>query len=219
MSQQINLLNPQFLRQQKYFSAVAMLQSLLLLSAGTGLAVGFLVIERGRLDREVIETARLHKVQEERFKKLSFELSPDRANQELNASLKSAEEQIASRRILLERLGADVSAGSAGYSPLLRGLSRQHVEGVWLTGVRVDSASQQITLSGRARSADLIAPYMERLGTEPALKGKAFRKLEVTGQATGVSASPLEFVLTTAEARPDSGRTGASGNEAQKAQP
>jgi Tfp pilus assembly protein PilN len=219
MSQQINLLNPQFLRQQKYFSAVAMLQSLALLMSGTGLVVGFLIFEQGRLDREVKETARLHKVQEERFKKLSFELSPDRANQELNASLKSAEEQIATRRVLLDRLGADVSAGSTGYSALLHALSRQHVDGVWLTGVRVDSGSQQITVKGRARSADLIAPYMERLGTEPILKGKAFRKLEVTGESAGAVAASIEFVLTTVETRPDPARAGSYADGAQKVQP
>lgn len=219
MSQQINLLNPQFLRQQKHFSAVAMLQSLALLMSGTGLVIGFLVFEQRRLDREVKETARLHKVQEARFKNLSFELSPDRANQELNASLKSAEEQIASRRVLLERLGADISAGATGYSPLLRALSRPHVEGVWLTGVRVDSGNQQITVTGRARSADLIAPYMERLGTEPVLKGKTFRRLEVTGQSGGAMVAAIEFALTTAEAKPDTARAGNPADNAQKVQP
>jgi len=36
VSQQINLLNPAFLRQKKYFSALAMLQALALIALGSG---------------------------------------------------------------------------------------------------------------------------------------------------------------------------------------
>jgi Tfp pilus assembly protein PilN len=198
MSQQINLLNPLFLSQQKYFSAVAMLQALGLLLIGLVIASVYLTIERGRLAKEVQETARLHKVQEARFKTLSFELSPDRMQQELEAGLKAVEQQIAAHRTLLSQLDAGVSGPSAGYASLLQALSRQAMEGLWLTAIRVEAGSQEISLRGRARSEELIPPYLSRLGRESLLKGKSFEKLELSRKSEGeVPARFVEFSFTT----------------------
>lgn len=198
MSQQINLLNPLFLSQRKYFSAVAMLEALGLLLIGLVSASVYLTVERGRLAKEVQDTARLHKVQEARFKTLSFELSPDRMQQELDTGLKAVEQQIAAHRTLLSQLDAGVSGPSAGYTSLLQALSRQTLEGLWLTAIRVEAGTQQISLQGRARSEELIPPYIARLGRESLLKGKSFEKLELS-RKTGNEASTrfVEFSFTT----------------------
>lgn len=206
MSQQINLLNPLFLSQQKYFSAVAMLQALGLLLVGLVIAAVYLTIERGRLAKEVQETARLHKVQEARFKTLSFELSPDRMQQELEVGLKAVEQQIAAHRTLLNQLDAGVSGPSAGYAPLLQALSRQTMEGLWLTGIRVEAGSQQISLQGRARSEELIPPYISRLGRESMLRGKSFEKLELSRKSESEAALRfVEFSFITAGSAAGSG--------------
>src|SRR5438105_1650000 len=58
MSQQINLFNPIFLAQKKYFSAAAMLQALALLVGGLILAHVFAVHQTGALERLLADSVR-----------------------------------------------------------------------------------------------------------------------------------------------------------------
>lgn len=200
MSQQINLINPLFLRQKKYFSVAAMGQGLVLLAIGVALANAFVVMERGNLAKQAQETGRQHKVQMERFSKLSMELSPDRAEQELSARLQAAEKELTARRNALEQLSSGTSEVAMGYSPFLKAFARQTVSGLWLTAIHVEAGGRQLTVRGRATQAELLPVYIQQLGRESVLKGRPFERLELARRELSGNGNTafVEFALLSA---------------------
>lgn len=176
MSQQINLFNPLFLEQKKYFSAAAMLQALALLVAGVAVFYGYALYQRGDLQRQAAVTDRAYAVSRERFAKLSAELSSDRSEQQLDQELKAAQDAVAAREAML----GGVSDPNAGYSGFLRAFARQALPGVWLTGIRIDAGAQQLTLTGRTLQPELLPEYIRRLGDEERLKGRSFDRIQAT---------------------------------------
>ena len=193
MSQQINLVNPLFLKQTKYFSAVAMAEGVALLVLGLGVVYGFVLWERGSLDRSLAETRRQHAVQQERFNKLSAELSPAGAEQEMDARLQAAEKDLAARRTMLAQLSAGTLEATNGYSALLTAFARQSINGLWLTGIAAGTGGH-LMVRGRALQAELLPVYIQRLGREEVLKGRPFEKLELAQKQLAEQKAALLFV-------------------------
>jgi len=200
MSQQINLFNPLFLTQKKYFSAVAMLQALGLLAVGVAAFYGYAISQRASVQSSAAETARAYAAGKDRFARLSAELSPDRAGREMEESMKTAAAELAARQALLSQLHSGVSGTSGGYAQFLKALARQSLNGVWLTSIQVDNDGQNLTIRGRATQAEILTAYIQRLGREQALKGRPFEKLEIArrempGATPGATLGFVEFAM------------------------
>jgi len=116
VSRQINLFNPQFLRQKKYFSAVTMTQALGLLVLGMAVFYGFALWQDRGLQRQTAESARAYEQQKQLFAKVAAELSPQKREAQLDLDLKSTEAGIAERQALLREMQAGLTGESAGYS-------------------------------------------------------------------------------------------------------
>jgi hypothetical protein len=71
MSQQINLFNPVFLKQKKYFSVLAMLQVLGLIVLGSGFIYGYAKHQVSLLARQSEETAKSYADMQVKFSKYS----------------------------------------------------------------------------------------------------------------------------------------------------
>ena len=67
MSQQINLFNPLFLNQKKYFSARTMLQSLAVLVAGLVAISAYVLQQETMLERQAAASSRENVLQNERL--------------------------------------------------------------------------------------------------------------------------------------------------------
>ncbi len=65
------------------------------------------------------------------------------------------------------------------FSDYFQALSRQTVDGVWLTGFSAEWPSARMTLSARALSTDLVPRYLKRLNEEPLFRDRRFATLEV----------------------------------------
>jgi hypothetical protein len=85
--------------------------------------------------------------------------------------------------LALESLAARLTPGSvaagAGFASQLRAFGRATAEGVWLTGIRIDQTSGQLTLEGRALDAARLPLLIAALGGEPAFNGLAFATLDL----------------------------------------
>ena len=180
MSQQINLFNPQFLKQKKYFSAVTMTQALGLLVLGMAAFYGFAVWQDGNLARRTAESGRTYEQQKQQFAKLAAELSPEKREAQLDRDIKRTEAAIVSRRALLRELQAGVGGDSTGYSEYLRAFARQTVPGLWLTSIQIAEGATRLTMGGRALEADLVPVLIGRLKREPVLRGRPLEALAIT---------------------------------------
>jgi Fimbrial assembly protein (PilN) len=206
VSQQINLFNPQFLEQKRYFSAETMVQALGLLVLGILGFYGFVYWQDRDAVRQAAESARAYDQQKALLAKAAAELNPEKFESQLDQDLKTTEAAIALRRLLLSEIQSGTGAPSA-YSEYLRAFARQTVQGLWLTGIQITEGGGQLNLSGRALQADLVPVLIARLKQEAVLRGRPLDALAITRSVAGESKRAIvEFTVTspapTADARP-----------------
>ena len=204
MSQQINLFNPLFRKQKKYFSFMAMMEALAIIVLGLALIYAYVVSQRADLNRQAAEVERQHLVQQARFQKVSAELALDQAADALASKTNAALTDISARDAVLKQLNSGVSGSGAGYSELLKAFARQTVSGLWLTGLQLEPGGQRLTIKGRAVQAELVPGYIQRLGREKALKGYSFERLRLDRLegSTGTIPQPsglVEFALSSGD--------------------
>jgi Tfp pilus assembly protein PilN len=208
VTQQINLFNPVFLKQEKYFSAATMAQGLgLIIVACIGLGA-YATYRAVNVEREAGMIAAQLKNEKAQLDKLSKDTKPPQKSKAVKEELDRAEQELAALRQVSDVLGRGEVGNTLGYSEYLRAFARQIVDGVWLTGFNIQGAGSEITLQGRALQAELIPVYIGQLRREPVMKGKSFAALEInlpeaTAPAKGgttaqrdsrVAARPVNFV-------------------------
>ncbi len=204
MSQQINLFNPVFLKQKKYFSVLTMLQALGLIVFGSALFYGYAVYQVKLLAKQSDETSRRYAAEQLRFASFSNEFSPQKSSQVLQEELKKFEAELAAQKEILDTLKTGVIGNTEGYSEYMRAFARQTVSGLWLTGFAIEGDGAQMSLRGAVLSPQQVPSYIQRLNKEKVMRGKTFSSLQMqqpkaaSNQAT--AKSYVEFSMQSTEA-------------------
>lgn len=188
MSQQINLYNPLLRRQQKHFSAHAMVQALGLILAGALLFYGYVWQRTAELEKQAAQGAQLHEVTQARLARLNTELGPRAASRLLEDEVARATQELAARRQVLELMDKGELGNTRGFAEYLRAFSRQTVDGLWITGFQVSAPGDGMTISGRTLQAELVPVFINRLKRETVLAGKTFAMLEMRVPAAETAA-------------------------------
>lgn len=201
MTQQINLFNPLFLKQRNIFSAAAMAPALGLLLAGM-LAMGWYARQNvGQLQAEADSGRDLLAQREERLNKVKTEFAPRVRSADMDTELAEAEARIVALRKVAGVIERGELGNKRGYAEYFRALARQNVAGVWLTGVSISGAGNELGLQGRALDPALVPAYLGRLAHEPVMRGKTFGSLNIT-RAGAKDAPPAAFVEFSLDATP-----------------
>jgi Fimbrial assembly protein (PilN) len=179
MSQQINLFNPIFMKQRKYFSLLAMLQALGMIIAGSLIFYGYAVYQVDQLKLQSEENTKRYNAEQLRLARSLNEFSPQQANQLLQDEVQRLEKQTAEQNELIETLKSGAVGNTTGYSEYMRAFARQVVQGLWLTGFKVTGDAAQISLSGGVVNPELLPAYIQRLGKERVMQGKTFSTLKM----------------------------------------
>lgn len=177
MSQEINLCNPLFQRQKKSFTAAAMAQSVVALSAMLGIYYAYSSAQVRVLGQQAAALDLQVKNGLERLKSLPVPVKLPEEEKALDAKAAELEARAAQNELLLAQSAPP--ALNREYIEPLRALARQRMEGVWLTNVSLAGESGELSLSGRALEAALVPQYIERLREDPALKGRRFATLDI----------------------------------------
>lgn len=179
MSQQINLFNERFSAQKNYFSAAALagvLGVVLLVSLGFG------IVAKQRVAALELRAAQVKAELAAREAGKAAALAGF-APRQRSATLQQELDQAESENRALQGVSAILDKGefgnTRGYSAYFRALARGSVNGLWLTGVQIVGAGNQIGLQGRALQASLLPGYLNGLSREPVLKGATFGHLEM----------------------------------------
>ena len=94
-------------------------------------------------------------------------------------------------------------------SEYMRAFSRQVVQGLWLTGFKLTGDAAQISLSGGVLDPELLPIYIQRLGKEPAMRGKSFSTLQMQQHQAEAGkenkSAAARYVEFTLYSTPDSG--------------
>jgi Tfp pilus assembly protein PilN len=179
VSQQINLYNPIFLKQKKYFSALTMLQSLGLILIGCALLVIYANIQLAHRTSEAAASATQLLKTKAQLVTVTTEFRPHQANVALDEDIKKAQTDISAVQHVFDMLQSGTIGNVKGYSGYFRAFARQIVDGLWLTGIDVHAGGREINLQGRALSPELVPVYLARLKAEPEMQGKSFATLDM----------------------------------------
>ena len=205
MAQQINLFNPVFLKQKKYFSAVTMLQALALLLGGILAFYGYTLRETQALARVAEETGRQLKAQAEQVGRLTQEFSPQGRSKMLADEAARLTTRLKQREEMLGVLRTGGLGNTDGFARYLGAFARQSMNGVWLTGFTIGGDEAELLVSGRVLHPDLVPAYIRALNREEVMRGRRVAELRLTAReerdAPGTTAPGANPAATPAVAR------------------
>ncbi len=199
MSQQINLYNPLFLKQEKHFSSRTMMHGLAVIVAA--IAVVFVVglVQTHSADRLAAQYRDQLAREQTQVTSLIGQTSSATRSKALESEVAQLEAQVKLRQATLRALSTGELGNTAGFSEFLAALGRQSLSGVWLTGIRIDDAGNGLSLEGRALRAELLPAYLSRLNHEPMMRGRRVTEMKLTASAgrepQGTPARFVEFSL------------------------
>lgn len=204
MSQQINLYNPLLLKQRKIFSARTMAQALGLIALGLVAVYGYARYQVANLQVESDQAVKRHEAVQARLARISQQFGPRQKSAELEAAIKRAEAELLALAEVQSALKQGGLVSASGFSPYLKALARQVVEGVWLT--EFSASGSEMAISGRTTKPGLVADYIQRLSREPVMQGRKFAMLEMRKPAAlmekdgkpGAAPRYIEFTLQSA---------------------
>lgn len=179
MSQQINLFNPIFLKQKKYFSAVAMAQALGLILLGALLLSVYSRHQFSGIRKEASNTAAQLSLVHAQLNQIKAEYAPRQKSQALEHGVRKTEAEVKSLQQVFDTLQKGEIGNTDGYSAYMRAFSSQIVDGLWLTGFSIVGAGTELGLQGLALRPELVPAYINRLKREPVIQGKTFSTLDM----------------------------------------
>lgn len=198
MSRQINLYDPQLLRKRDWLALGYVLPAALLLSVAVA-AAGFAA--RGDLPALMRQSAANEvelKALREQLTTLGQQAAARKPDPAIEEEVGAARFLLTAREEVVRLLRKDLGPGSVSYAELLRGLARQSLPGLWLTGFAFD-ASGGMEIRGRTTDPALLPEYILRLNREPAFQGRAFAALSLSEGKPAAAGQPApyhEFKLT-----------------------
>ncbi|HYD55473.1 MAG TPA: PilN domain-containing protein [Burkholderiales bacterium] len=185
MSQQINLYNPIFLKQEKYFSSRAIAQALGLVIVGLAVLYVFALTQTRKAEALGAETRAQVAAQRDRLVKITPRFSPEARSKVLEAEAARLEAEVKTRRATLDALSTGELGNTSGFSEYMAALGRQAVEGVWITGVSIAESGGELHIQGRALRPELVPAYLQALNQEPMMRGRQVTEMKLAArQAT-----------------------------------
>lgn len=179
MSQQINLLNRDLQKQRHPFSALALLQTVVVVLLGIILIGGFAQFQIQRLQSNADQVStQLHET-EQQVAKLRATTGIASHRPQLEAELKQVDADLQMKQRIANILKSSDFGYTAGYSVYLTAFARQIPKGVWLTGLSIGGDGTEIGLRGRALKPELVAEYVKQLKTERVMQGKDFTSVHI----------------------------------------
>ena len=210
MSHQINLYDPLLRRQRQWLTAANLVFALALLAA---LLLGWGAWARIDADRLATEFAALEtRTQGARDESvaLAARLANRKPDARLELDLAAAKALLDIRQGILDKLGEGAATAAGNHAEHLRGLARQGLSGLWLTGFSVGADGRRMEIRGRSLDPALLPQYVRRLNAEAAFRGHRFARFSLTAPVAAPGAATAgfhEFVLGPEDERVRSGAT------------
>ena len=179
MSQQLNLFNPIFLKQKKIFGAKPMLQALAVILVGVLGLTWFAGHRVAELQAEADRGAATLSGRQTKLSSVNTQFAPRQRSAALGAELAEAQAELASLHQVEVVLQGGALGNTRGYAEYFRAFARQNVQGLWLTGLTIVGAGNDIGVQGRAMQPTMIPNYVSRLTAEKVMRGKTFASLKI----------------------------------------
>lgn len=203
MSQQINLYNEAFARKRDLSSLSGLATAWGIAALVVIVALLTTAVRTSNVRHNLMQESQVRDAAQTEMTRLASQLTARKSDPGLAAELVRLENGIASREEVMSTLHAGVIGDMQGFSEYLEAFARQSFSGLWLTGLKVASAGQDVVLEGRALRPELVPDYLQRLNREKVMQGHSFAELEMSRpdskEANKGQARPnyVEFRLST----------------------
>ena len=196
MSQQINLFDPALRRKRELLTAAHLAVTALVLAVAMGGWGAMARSKLGALETQAQVLAPQSKGLQDQLLAAGKQLAEAKPDPRLATDLATAREVLALRDDVVAALKKGVGTEAVNFAEYLRGLARQSVSGLWLTGVTIGDGGAALEIRGRMTDPASLPDYIQRLNGEKSFRGLAFAALKVTqpvaqapagGQAAGTA--------------------------------
>ncbi|ABG38699.1 hypothetical protein Patl_0167 [Paraglaciecola sp. T6c] len=109
---------------------------------------------------------------EDRLAELNETLANRTKDPKLLAAIESKQLEVSLKQRVIDELSGQEQFKSNGFAGLMLGLAEHHLDGLWLTGIRLDE--HHVMLEGAATDSSLIPQWMTQLSLTERLKGQEF---------------------------------------------
>lgn len=211
MSQQINLYQPIFRKEEKKFSTLAMLQAIGIVVLGVALMYSYIRWQTGALKSELVRTQQSHAAATQRLADVTQKFGQSASATPLDTEIANLEREVVAKQRIQEILQRGVFSNTRGFSDYFVSFARQRVPGVWLTGFDITGSAEQMTLAGRSTDPELVPRYLQKLSTEKSLSGIVFNVFQMSRpapDAKDANGNYIEFQARTATASKTPGNPG-----------
>lgn len=207
MNQQINLYQVQFRPQTRLFPAWFLLQATVIVLFGMGLMYVFAQQRIDSAEQELAVVARQEALVLERLQNIGPLINAVTGETNWSQQLDDSLRMLAERQAVLSLIQGSTLGDTKGFSRHLRALSRQDIDGLWLTHIALSALGDKTRLEGHAIRAELIPLYVQGLASEPPFAEQRFHHFQIDSPdkegETALSFSMDSDVLLSADARPN----------------
>ncbi len=178
--QQINLYQPIFKRQEKVFSAKALLQAGLVVVAGLAAVYAYALWQTVNLDERVQAFEGQRESALKRLEQVSRQFPAPKKDPALEQQLQQRRDELAAKQRVVEVLDSPRFGNRKGFSERLQAFARQRPNRLWLQRVALGEGGDDIILTGSTYRPEQVPQFVQRLGEEHSLSGSVFRRLLMT---------------------------------------
>ncbi|MDD1621053.1 MAG: PilN domain-containing protein [Methylococcaceae bacterium] len=143
--------------------------------------------ERQQLQAQMLEA-------QAQLKKLQAQYPSQQIDSLLNQELQQTQGVYQSLSRIMELLADNQSDQSLGFSRYLSALAEQANADVWLTGIRINSETDSLSLQGSTFKPEQIPALLQRLQNTSAFKGRHFARLSI--QQAPQTAEQVDFSVS-----------------------
>lgn len=173
--QQINLYQDVLKKKQNRFAPAQLLQYGLV---AFGVLVVVSIVQTWQYYAAQGDIAELKSQQQQllfQVQTISNELSAISDDTLLKAAISKKEQELLNKQNVMQVLSGRQFGNIEGFANHLRGLSRQHIDGIWLTGLHIHSGGTRLNLSGSTYAPENVPKYLQNLAQEPGFRGLEFK--------------------------------------------
>lgn len=183
MKQQINLYHVQYRPQTRMFPASIMLQVAGVLLFGMSLLFIFAQQRVAGIERELKVVARQESVALDRLQEIGPLINAVTGETNWSEQLDNSLRMLAERQAVLNLIQGSTLGDTDGFSRHMRALSRQDIDGLWLTHIVLSALGDKTRLEGRAVRAELIPLYVQGLTIEAPFAEQRFNRFQIDSPA------------------------------------
>ena len=197
MRQQVNLYQPIFRKQEKVFSAVAMLQItgfFIVVLSGIYFYGGLqLKPFRDELDRSNVQFEKLTS----QIEAISRDLPAQSGSRIIAGELQRSTDELERINRIRAALASGAIGNSEGFSGYLEALAESHVNGAWLTAINIAEGGKKLTINGISIDPELVPVYIKRLSEAQVFDNSNFNTVEL--ERSDTEPDRVLFVVATGE--------------------